>query len=83
MNHVTVGVYLNGSFKINVVADADLADHIEYNRIHRPGRLFFVDGKYMFGGCIYPEPLAAMVAEWEQRIAEMQINTRYVTVPYE
>ena len=32
MNHVTVGVYMNGKYKVNIVKDKDLKDHIEYNK---------------------------------------------------
>ena len=30
--HVTVGVYMNGVYKVNIVRDEDLEDHIQYNK---------------------------------------------------
>ncbi|WCK57022.1 hypothetical protein PP175_27930 (plasmid) [Aneurinibacillus sp. Ricciae_BoGa-3] len=45
MNHVTIGVYSNGEYKVNVVQGNHLQDHIEYNQTMRPGRALFVDGK--------------------------------------
>lgn len=31
-NHIAIGFYPNGDYKINIVADADLKDNIEYNK---------------------------------------------------
>ncbi len=44
MIHTTIGLYANGSFKINGVDPEHLKDHIQYNIDWRPGRSFFVDG---------------------------------------
>ena len=33
--HVTVGVYMNGVYKVNIVRDEDLEDHIQYNKKFR------------------------------------------------
>jgi len=43
--HTTIGLYANGSFKINGVKHQFLEFHIEYNKQMRPGRSLFVDGK--------------------------------------
>lgn len=43
--HVTVGVYMNGQYKYNIVRDEDLENHIKYNKIFRFGRGLFVDGE--------------------------------------
>lgn len=42
--HTTSGLYPNGDFKMNGVPSELLEKHIEYNRMYRPGRAFFVDG---------------------------------------
>lgn len=42
--HTTIGVYNNGSFKINGVSSENLESHIEYNTVMRFGRALFVDG---------------------------------------
>ena len=44
MIHYTRGVYPNGEFKDNGVAESDLASHIWYNLTFRPGRAFFFNG---------------------------------------
>lgn len=49
MIHTTIGVYPNRTTKINGVTSENLAAHIEYNVVMRPGRALFVDGH-----CIYP-----------------------------
>lgn len=41
--HITIGLYLNGSYKMNGVLPEHLKEHIEYNLYARPGRTFIVD----------------------------------------
>lgn len=55
MNHVTIGVYVNGEYKINIVREEHLKHHINYNEVMRPGRMLFVDGKYAVGGVFKKE----------------------------
>ena len=50
MIHTTIGVYPDGSRKVNGVSSENLADHIQYNIRFRPGRAFFVDGKCIYRG---------------------------------
>lgn len=76
--HVTVGVYMNGRYKVNVVRDEDLESHIEYNTTFRFGRGFFVDGKCINQGYLSGE----QVRNWEKRISEMEIDTSKPTIPY-
>lgn len=51
MVHVCVGLYGNGDYVVNMVDDKDLEDNIRYNSVFRPGRFYYVDGKYACGGC--------------------------------
>lgn len=67
-NHLTIGVYTNGQWKHNVVREEDLESHIEYNKFWRPGRVFYVDGKRVWNGCIKPEFL--------QRYDDIEANVR-------
>ena len=78
MNHVTVGVYMNGQYKINIVKDKDLKDHIEYNKKFRFGRSLFVDGKCVNQGYLSGE----QVRNWEKRISEMEFDTSKSAEPY-
>ena len=76
--HLTVGVYMNGQYKYNVVRDEDLEDHIEYNKTFRWGRGFFVDGKCIHQGYLSGE----QVRNWTKRISEMDIDMSKPTIPY-
>lgn len=49
--HTTIGVYLNGDYKINGVSEANLDFHIHYNKTYRFGRALLVDGKVVHRGC--------------------------------
>lgn len=76
--HITVGVYMNGKYKVNVVRDEDLEDHIEYNKTFRFGRGLFVDSKCINQGYLSGE----QVRNWEKRISEMEIDTSKPTISY-
>jgi hypothetical protein len=82
MNHVTVGVYPSGDYKVNVVREEDLESHIEYNLKFRPGRLFFVDGKAMNNGLMKEEYAQPWIQEWTEKIKNMNIDTSTSTRPY-
>ena len=79
-HHVTVGVYLNGQYKINTVADEDLEQYVRYNKAFRFGRALFVDGVCVNSGSFPPEK----VGEWTQRIAKMNLQPASTpTKPYQ
>ena len=48
--HTTIGVYLNGYYKINGVREDLLEEHIEYNKVARFGRALLVDSKVVHLG---------------------------------
>jgi hypothetical protein len=58
MIHHTVGVYANGSKKQNGVKIENLADHIKYNMVYRPGRALFVDSVCLNEGYLSKEECA-------------------------
>lgn len=70
-NHITVGVYIDGECKINIVAPEDLHGHVSYNLRSRFGRALFVDGKCIYDGCHLKEH---QIKEWEAKIARMNID---------
>jgi len=70
MNHITVGVYSNQTFKKNVVRPEDLKRHIDYNLRMRPGRAFFVDGSCIYRGYLTEEECL----EWKEKIQQMNID---------
>lgn len=77
-NHVTVGVYTDDSYKHNIVAPEHLEGHIYYNKVLRPGRAFFVDGKCVNAGYLSDDK----IAEWTSKIASMSFNKSEITTPY-
>lgn len=48
--HTTLGVYPDGTWKVNGVPAAMLRDHVRYNLTYRPGRALVVDGTVVYPG---------------------------------
>jgi hypothetical protein len=78
MNHITVGVYLTGDHKVNVVDSSDLNDHIEYNKRLRFGRALFLDGECIHEGYLSKDS----IKEWENKISNMDIDSSKVSKIY-
>lgn len=78
-NHVTIGVYINGECKINIVPPEDLHEHVSYNLRNRFGRALFVDGKCLYNGGYMTEQ---DTAGWEKKIAAMKIDTSVASEVY-
>ena len=76
--HVTVGVYKNNNYKINIVRNEDLKDHIKYNKIFRFGRGLFLDGKCIHKGYLSDE----QIKNWEEKISNMKFDMSADTRPY-
>lgn len=74
MNHITVGVYKNGDYKINVVREEHLEDHILYNTTMRFGRALFVDGKCIYDGYLTPSECDAWEAKMPEITKDVNIN---------
>lgn len=55
--HTTIGIYPNGDFKTNGVADKHLQDHIEYNKKFRFGRALIVDNEVVYKGYVNEETI--------------------------
>lgn len=82
-NHLTLGIYANKSYKYNVVRDEDLENHITYNKIWRPGRLLYVDGKRVYDGAKKQDYLAEFDAVAENFYKNSNsINMNIPTIPY-
>jgi hypothetical protein len=79
MIHTTIGLYANGDYKINGVHEDHLEGHITYNKLMRPGRALFVDGKCVFGGYLSEETCNG----FEQTIEEEGFKMNKDTMPYE
>lgn len=75
MIHTTIGVYANGSRKMNGVPSKDLARHIWYNLKARPGRAFFVDGICLNNGYLKQEEIDRLEKEFEANPIVMDKDT--------
>lgn len=51
-NHLSLRIYPNKDYVVNVVSDMNLANHIEYNRFYRPGCILYIDGVRKSDGCL-------------------------------
>lgn len=78
MIHTTIGVYPDGSFKINGVLTEHLKDHIDYNKKMRFGRSLFVDGKCVHKGYLDDETIKS----FKKRIEKDNIKETKCTSPY-
>ena len=78
MNHISVGVYSNGKYVVNIVRGEDLESHIEYNKTFRFGRGLFIDCKCINQGYLSGE----QVRNWESRIATMNIDSSVASEEY-
>lgn len=76
MIHLTVGCYADGSRKTNGVKSENLAEHIQYNLIFRPGRALFVDGFCLHEGYLDKGRCAEIEAELKGKTADRD------TAPY-
>lgn len=86
INHVTLGIYPDKSYKYNVVRDEDLDAHITCNILARPGRLLYVDGERVYDACIKKEKLSEYdkIAEsfYKDVYTNKSISLHTPTIPY-
>lgn len=79
MIHTTIGIYSDGSYKVNGVRSEDLSSHIEYNKTMRFGRALIVDGEIVYTGYLSKEQV--------QTIMEAKnlgsISMKSCTAPYQ
>lgn len=78
MIHHTRGTYTNGSFKDNGVSSENLAEHIKYNLLMRPGRAFFLDGICLNEAYLTKEE----VTDMEKKFKETPVKMPRDTQPY-
>lgn len=50
--YTTIGVYPNGEYVVNGVSEEDLKEHIEFNKMMRPGRGLMINGVFIWNGNI-------------------------------
>lgn len=59
--YTTIGIYSDGTYKLNGVKEEDLKDHIEYNKTYRFGRALLVDGEIVNLGYFQRENLEKLI----------------------
>lgn len=79
MVHTTIGLYLNGDFKVNGVLPEHLESHVAYNKSARFGRALFVDGTCVYNGYLKEDQIKA----FEDRIRKENIKQEVCTAPYQ
>lgn len=71
MIHTTIGIYSDGSYKVNGVKSEDLQSHIEYNKTFRFGRALLVDGEIIYPGYFSLESLQKLIQEKQLQAIKM------------
>ncbi len=79
MIHTTIGLYANGTYKINGVKSEHLEEHIAYNKKYRGGRTLFVDGNLIHKGYHNDEQIKA----FQERIVQENLKVDKCTEPYQ
>jgi len=77
-NHISVGVYASGNHVVNIVRDEHIIDHIEYNKLMRPGRALFVNGECLNTGYLNSEE----VKKWKDKIKGINIDSSIASEKY-
>lgn len=78
MIYTTIGLYVNGSFKVNGVLPQDLKEHVEFNKKYRFGRGLFVDGSCVHKGYLDDDEIQA----FEEKIKVENLKAVRCTMTY-
>lgn len=76
--YTTIGIYPDGSYKVNGVEEGDLAFHLKYNEDFRPGRALMVDGKIVLDGGMKSTYIQGIITS--KKLDE--IKMKRCTLPY-
>lgn len=76
--HHVMAVYPNGDRIHNGVHSDHLDGHLKYNKLFRPGRAVFVNGKCVFQGHLTKQTCSAI----EQELQKTPVLMRNITIPY-
>lgn len=83
VNHLSLRLYTNKDYVINVVSDSNLKSHIDYNATFRPGCLLYIDGKRELSGCIKQDCLQSYDDFAKAILANLQIDLSRETTPFQ
>ena len=61
--YTTIGIYSDGTYKVNGVSEEKLQEHIKYNQTYRFGRALLVDGQIVNLGYFQRETLEGLIQE--------------------
>lgn len=76
--HWCVGIYSSLEEIHNGVLDIHLDDHVKYNKLYRPGRALFVDGKCVYSGYLKKDDCIRI----ENELLKKSIQFDKPTIPY-
>lgn len=82
-NHVSLRVYPNKDYVVNIVSDKNLASHIEYNSIFRFGCILYIDGVRQTNGCLKEDCLKEYDDYASNILRALDINTMKETIPFQ
>lgn len=82
-NHVSLRVYRNKDYVVNVVSDENLASHIEYNSTFRFGCILYIDGVRKTNGCLKESCLKEYDDYASSLLKTLDINTTKETIPFQ
>lgn len=82
-NHVSLRIYPNKDYVVNVVSDENLASHIGYNSTFRIGCILYIDGVRKTNGCLKGDCLKEYDIYVSNLLKTLDINTMKETIPFQ
>lgn len=81
-NHLSLRLYPNKDYVINVVSDANLASHVEYNKTYRFGCILYIDGVRKTNGCLKEDCLKEYDEYASNLLKTLDIDLTKETTPF-
>lgn len=81
-NHLSLRLYPNKDYVVNVVSDVNLASHIKYNSTFRIGCILYIDGVRKTNGCLKESCLKEYDDYASNLLKTLDINLKKETTPF-
>ena len=81
-NHVSLRVYPNKDYVLNVVSDENLVSHIGFNSTFRLGCILYIDGVRKTNGCLKEDCLKEYDEYASSLLKTLDINTTKEAIPF-
>lgn len=82
-NHLSLRLYPNKDYIVNVVSDENLASHIEYNKIYRFGCVLYIDVVRQTNGCLKEDCLKEYDEYANNLLKTLDIDLTKETTPFQ